>query len=84
MRITAGADVVGGRGRAGKYRAEEVTGGSTGSGGGGGGGGPPRSAGACYDFQKNQCSRGGSCRFSHDGGGGGGGGGGYGGRERQF
>lgn len=25
------------------------------------------SAGACYDFQRGQCSRGGSCKFSHDG-----------------
>lgn len=24
-------------------------------------------AGACYDFQRGQCSRGGSCKFSHDG-----------------
>jgi Zinc finger C-x8-C-x5-C-x3-H type (and similar) len=25
------------------------------------------STGACYDFQRGQCSRGGSCKFSHDG-----------------
>eukprot|EP00729_Bicosta_minor_P008750 gene8750-3511_t len=43
-------------------------GGQDGSGGGGGG--------VCYDHQKGACTRGDSCRFSHDGAGGGGGGGG--------
>ena len=42
--------------------------GQDGSGGGGGG--------VCYDHQKGACTRGDSCRFSHDGAGGGGGGGG--------
>jgi cleavage and polyadenylation specificity factor subunit 4 len=49
--------------------------GSFGAGGGGGGG-------VCYANQRGECTRGSSCRFSHDGGGGGGGGrgGGRGGR----
>ena len=48
-------------------------------GGGGGGGG----AGVCYAFQKGDCTRGSSCRFSHEGGGGGGQSGGRGGdRDR--
>ena len=57
--------------RRGNDRAANVTGGITedrrGGGGAGGGGG-----GACYDFQAGRCTRGDSCRFSHDGGGGGG------------
>ena len=41
---------------------------SRGGGGGGGGGGDGRSgAGVCFAFQKGECSRGDSCRFSHDG-----------------
>eukprot|EP01041_Mallomonas_annulata_P005010 gene5010-10024_t len=44
-------------------------GGGYGDRGGGGGGG-----GVCYAFQKGNCDRGSSCRFSHEGGGGGGGG----------
>ena len=39
---------------------------------GGSGGG---SRGACFDFQRGRCTRGASCRFSHDDRGGGGGGG---------
>ena len=37
--------------------------GDRGGGGRGGGGG----GGVCYAFQKGQCDRGGSCRFSHSG-----------------
>jgi len=36
------------------------------SGGGGGGRMPPRPRGACYDFQKGQCTRGDSCKFTHE------------------
>ena len=45
-----------------------------GYGGGGGGGyqGGGGGSGACYAFQKGECTRGSGCRFSHDGGGGGG------------
>ena len=32
-----------------------------------------RSSGACYAFQRGECTRGDGCRFSHEGGGGGGG-----------
>jgi len=40
----------------------------------------PSAGPVCYAFQKGECTRGDSCRFSHtEGGGGGGGGGGYGG-----
>jgi hypothetical protein len=53
--------------RKGKYRAEQVTGGEN------GGGPPARPSGVCYDHQKGNCTRGGSCRFSHDDEGGGGG-----------
>jgi len=43
------------------------------------GGGGGRDVGPCYAFQRGECDRGNSCRFSHDVGGGGGGGGGRGG-----
>ena len=33
-------------------------------------------SGVCFAFQRGECERGNSCRFSHEGGGGGGGGGG--------
>jgi hypothetical protein len=35
-------------------------------GGGGGGGGSSRGPGACYAFQRGECTRGDACRFSHD------------------
>ena len=59
-------------------------GGGGGRGGGGGGGG----GGVCFDWQRGNCTRGDSCRFSHDGppgegGGGGRGGGGGGGGGRR-
>ncbi|KAI9002974.1 putative zinc-binding domain-containing protein [Hyaloraphidium curvatum] len=52
----------GGRGGRGGF----TRGGRGGSPGGGGGN-------VCYAFQKGECTRGDSCRFSHEGGGGGGG-----------
>ena len=33
-------------------------------------------SGVCFAFQRGECERGNSCRFSHEGGGGGGGNGG--------
>lgn len=36
------------------------------SGGAGGARMPPRPRGVCYDFQKGQCTRGDSCKFSHE------------------
>ena len=69
----------GDRGGGGGYGGDRGGGGGYGGGGYGGGG-----QGVCYSFQKGECTRGSSCRYSHEGGGGGGyagrGGGGYGGR----
>merc|ERR1719510_770701 len=52
----------------GRTKASDVTGpgGAFVQGDGGGG----RGRGVCFDFQKGQCTRGESCRFSHEGGGG--------------
>ena len=44
------------------------------------GGGAGGTAGICYAYQKGECTRGDSCRFSHSDGGSGGSGGGSGGR----
>ena len=52
---------------------------SSGGGASGDGGGASGGAGICYAFQKGDCSRGDSCRFSHISSGGGCGGGGNGG-----
>jgi len=53
-------------------------GGGNSFGGGGGFGGAGRKRGVCFAWQRGECFRGDSCKFSHedDGGGGGGGGGG--------
>lgn len=61
---------------AGRYRPIPADG----RGGGGRGGG--RVAGVCFDYQRGRCSRGSSCRFSHDDRDGGRGGGGGGGPDR--
>ena len=77
--------------RKGKFKAENVTGGKGAKGeagpsrSGGFGGDRGGGAGACYDWQSFKCTRGSSCRFSHDGEGGpaegGGDDGGYGGGQ---
>jgi len=73
--------------RKGKYRATGVIGGikEDSMGGKGGFGGKGGGSQECRDFQRGNCSRGSSCRFSHEGGGGGGdryGGDRYGGGDR--
>lgn len=65
----------GDRGGGGGY-GDRGGGGGYGGGGGGYGGGGGGAQGVCYSFQKGECTRGSSCRYSHEGGGGGGGGGG--------
>jgi cold shock CspA family protein len=57
-----------------KYRAANVTGGHTEdrrapSGGGFGGGRGGGGSGPCYSFRDGKCTRGSSCRFSHESGG---------------
>lgn len=51
--------------RQGKYRAANVTGGHQEE----RRAAPARNAGACYAFRDGNCTRGSSCRFSHEGGG---------------
>ena len=70
LRVEVSSGVRGERGPRGGDRDGGRGGGGGGYRGGGGGGGGD----TCRDFQRGDCSRGSSCRFSHEGGGGGGGG----------